>query len=255
MSSMGHDLVRILTEITRERLVDYNRERRHLGQFFPPRVISTLLREPGYHDKYLRPREETVAILYADINSFTKLSEQVLEQPSRIGEFVDRWSTGAVDILWNQGGMFDKMVGDCIIGIFGPPFYRDRPERLALQAMRAAREMVAFTAAFGDDPMLAPFRSRPELARGLGIAVGINLCPACVGCFGPNQDVTAFSSGMNATARLQSLAGFRQILAMQSAVDAVQASPEAKDLRFGAPAETPVKNVLKPLRYCELLPG
>jgi hypothetical protein len=58
---------------------------------------------------------------------------------------------------------------------------------------------------------------------------------------------------MNATARLQALAGFRQIFVMQSAVDAVQALPDGKALQFSPSAETAVKNVQKPLRYAELL--
>ena len=46
---------------------------------------------------------------FADINSFTKISEQILEQPAAIAHFVDRWSAGAVDLLWQHGGVFDKI--------------------------------------------------------------------------------------------------------------------------------------------------
>ena len=68
--------------------------------------------------------------------------------------------------------------------------------------------------------------------------------------FGPNQDFTAFSSGMNATARLQSLAGFREILVMDHARDAMGNDTEGlKDAAFEGPIESPVKNVAKPLRY------
>lgn len=248
-STFALDLVRLLAEMSRERLVDYNRERRHLSQFFPAPVISRLLREPAYHDKYLLPREEEVAILFADINGFTRLSEQVLEKPSLIGQFVDRWAAGAVDIVWSHGGTFDKMVGDCIIGLFGPPFYGESRQTRALNALEAARQMLDFTVGFLDDPLLAGVRDHPGLASGLGIAVGVNLCPAYVGTFGPNHDMTAFSSGMNATARLQGLAGFRETLAMQSVVEALQGLPEGRGFEFGPPTESAVKNVAKPLRY------
>jgi len=247
-STFALDLVRLLAEMARERLVDHNRERRHLSQFFPSSVISALLRQPSY-ESLLKPREEEVALLYADINGFTKISERVLEKPTLIGQFVDRWSEGAVEILWKHGGTFDKMVGDCIIGIFGPPFYDGPPAERALNALRAAREMLDFTVAFGEDPLLARLKEVPDVAKGLGIAVGINLCPACVGTFGPNHDITAFSSGMNATARLQALAGFRQILAMENVVEAVRSLPDAREFGFGPVEEAQVKNVLKPLRY------
>ncbi len=250
-STFALDLVRLLGEMARERLVDHNRERRHLSQFFPAGVISALLREPAYQEKFLSAREERVAILYADINSFTKLSEQVLENPSSVGSFVDEWSGGAVDILWKHGGTFDKMVGDCVIGLFGPPFYREPAEERAVRALRAAAEMMAFTVRFGEEKLKDKLSRHPEFVRGLGLAIGVNLTPACVGLFGPNQDLTAFSSGMNATARLQSQAGFREMLAMDTVVDAVHRRPEAKEFVFGEPAEAAVKNVLKPLRFAK----
>ena len=251
-STFSLDLVRLMAEMARERLVDHNRERRHLSKFFPPRVISRLLREPAYAETYLAPREEEVAILFADINGFTKLSEQVLEQPSAIGSFVDRWSAGVVDIVWKHGGTFDKMVGDCIIGLWGPPFFEERPERRALAALRAAKEMLAFTVGYGEEHLKDALARHPDLTQGLGLAIGVNLAPAFVGFFGPNQDYTAFSSGMNATARLQSVAGFREILAMESAVEAIRALPDAAELTFGEMTETRVKNVAKPIRHARV---
>lgn len=253
-STFAHDLLQLLGAMARDRLVDHNRERRHLLAFFPAPVVNRLQREPNYA-RYLEPREEHVGVLFADINGFTKLSERILERPSAIGAFVDRWSAGAVDILWRHGGTFDKMIGDCIVGLFGPPFFTDPPEQLALRALKAAREMLAFTESFGDDPMLARLKERPDVAPGLGIAVGVNLCPACVGTFGPNRDLTAFSSGINATARLQSLAGYREIAVMESAIEAIRAMPEAREMRFGPMRETPVKNVLRPLRWALLQDG
>ncbi|MFN7132951.1 MAG: adenylate/guanylate cyclase domain-containing protein, partial [Myxococcales bacterium] len=71
------------------------------------------------------------------------------------------------------------------------------------------------------------------------------------GIFGPNGDLTAFSTDMNSTARLQSLAGYREILAMDSVVQAV-AGEAGHPFRFGPLQETPVKNVRLPLRYAKV---
>jgi class 3 adenylate cyclase len=251
-STYSLDLVRLTGEMARERLVDHNRERRHLSQFFPGPVIGQLLKEPAYAEKFLAPREERIAILFADINGFTKLSEQVLERPSAIGSFVDDWSEGAVDIVWKHGGTFDKMVGDCVIGLWGPPFFKRSPEERTLHALRAAKEMLAFTVDYGEKHLKEALAKHPELSRGLGLAIGVNLTPAFVGTFGPNQDYTAFSSGMNATARLQSVAGFREILAMDTAVEAIRSLPEAKEFTFGELTETKVKNVARPIRHARV---
>jgi adenylate cyclase len=255
-STFALDVVEVMCEAVQQRLVDFNRERRHLAQFFAPRVISELLRDPGYDQRYLSPREEMVAVLYADINSFTKLSEQVLEHPAEIGRFVDRWSAGAVQLLWDHGGVFDKMVGDCIIGLFGPPFFRDDLQARATAALKAARAISEFTIALEKEP---PYQgvATSGVIPGLGVAVGLNLCAMSVGLFGPNQDYTGFSPGMNNTARLQSLAGFRETLAMDTLCEAIEKSgdPTLSTLRFGDYTETPVKNVKRPIRYRKITFG
>lgn len=252
-SPASMDLVRVLAQMARDRLVDHNRERRHLAQFFSAPVITELLREPNYHEKYLAPREERIAILYADINGFTRITEQILEKPALIGEFVDAWTDGAVEILWKHGGTFDKMVGDCVIGLFGPPFYRESPTVQAVRALEAAREILDFTIAFTDAPQASRIKERPDVIEGLGVAVGVNLCMAHVGVYGPHRDITAFSAGMNATARLQALAGYREILAMESVLEAVS-TIDGHAFRFGPIQESMVKNVRLPLRYARVEP-
>ncbi len=245
------DIVDIVGSALAQRLTDYNRERVHLSQFFSAEVIDELLRNPGYEAAWLTPREEEVGILFADINGFTRICEQVLESPSRIGRFVDRWSDGVVDILWKHGGVFDKMVGDCVIGLFGPPFFRSSRTERAEATLRAALEIQALTRQLtAEVPEVE--RIREALGKdGLGVAIGVNLAPTFCGLFGPNQDYTGFSTGMNQTARLQSLGGFRQTLVMKSLRDALRESsdPAMRALRFGPQCEAAVKNVSQPLRY------
>ncbi len=244
-SAFGLDVLQVMSVAMSQRLVDFNRERRHLAQFFAPAVISELLRDAAYHDKHLTPREETIAVLFADINSFTKISEQVLERPAAIAEFVNRWSAGAVDLLWRHGGVFDKMVGDCVIGLFGPPFFREPPAARARAALAAARAIAAFTVSLERE---APYDEIPAsgVVPGLGVAIGLNLCPMSVGLMGPNLDYTGFSSGMNNAARLQSLAGFRETLAMEAFCELIADAP---GVALSAAMEAPVKNVKLPLRY------
>jgi class 3 adenylate cyclase len=214
-----------------------------------------LLRDPNYERTYLAPRAEEVGILFADINGFTRICEQVLERPERIGKFVDDWSEEAVRILHRHGGVFDKMVGDCVIGLFGPPFFKDDAAARATATVKAAIDIQAFTR----DTMSA----HPEISRlseilqmpGLGVAIGVNLTPSFCGLFGPNRNYTSFSTGMNQTARLQSLGSFRETLVMDTAWKALHqsADPEVRKLNFGPLVETPVKNVAQPLRYYKLL--
>ncbi len=254
-SSYTMELLRLLGSTLSQRLIDYNRERTHLSQFFSGGVIDELLSDPDYGRTYLAPRAEEVGILFADINGFTRICEQVLERPERIGKFVDDWSEEAVRILHRHGGVFDKMVGDCVIGLFGPPFFKDDGAARAGATLKAAIEIQRFTR----DTMSA----HPEISRlseilqmpGLGVAIGVNLTPSFCGLFGPNRNYTSFSTGMNQTARLQSLGGFRETLVMDSARRAITDSkdPSLTALEFGPLEETSVKNVAQPLRYYKLL--
>jgi class 3 adenylate cyclase len=247
-SAFTLDVVQVMCEAMSQRLVDFNRERRHLAQFFAPRVTTELLGDAAYHERYLTPREETIAVLFADINSFTKISEQVLERPAAIADFVNRWSAGAVSLLWQHGGVFDKMVGDCVIGLFGPPFFRDPPRARALGAYEAARAIAAFTTELEKD---APYDRIPAsgVVPGLGVAIGLHICPMSVGLMGPNLDYTGFSSGMNATARLQSLAGFRETLAMENFCELIRDDVASHGDELSEIREAQVKNVKHPLRY------
>jgi adenylate cyclase len=244
VDTFGRDLLAIFANAVSQRLVDYNRERRHLAQFFSPETIDELVRDRDY-GRLLTPRVATIAVLYADINSFTKICEKALKRPDRVGEFVDAFTNEAVRIVWKNGGLFDKMVGDCVIAHFGPPFHRSSEKELAGAALRSAFEIQEFTKKLGRKPGFSGLAEKAGLP-GLGVAIGVNLCKAAVGLFGPNKDFTAFSSGMNQTARLQSAAGFRETLVMEPVMKALKGQRAAK---FTGPLEVAVKNVAKPLRY------
>ncbi|MCY1016563.1 adenylate/guanylate cyclase domain-containing protein [Pyxidicoccus sp. MSG2] len=251
-SAYSMDLIRVLASTLSQRLLDYNRERIHLSQFFPNSVIDALLQDPNYA-QHLRAQDQEVGILFADINGFTRICEQGFDSPRNIGRFVDEWSERAVGCIWEHGGVFDKMVGDCVIGLFGPPFFKSSRLERTQAAVRAACDIQAFTASLGAREEISALCQRVKLP-GLGVAVGVNLANANCGLFGPNRQYTAFSKGMNQAARLQSLAGFRETLVMESVREVLGTSREPffQGLRFGPLTETPVKNVAQPLRHYQL---
>ncbi len=248
-STFNRDLMELFSNAICQRILDYSKESRFLHQFFSQSHTDRMLAEDGYRAKYLSPQSATVAILYTDISGFTRLSEQHLKDPELIGLFVDHWSRHAVDILWGHGGVFDKLVGDCIIGIFGPPFYEMTEQQMVEKTIRTAVELREFTRNMAAGPLGEQFPVLKQLEAGLGVATGINIASANVGLFGPNNDFTAFSSGMNNTARLQGLATRDDILVMEQMSDLARtAGYELSDIE-----EAEVKNVAEPLRYRLLL--
>lgn len=238
------ELLDRFADYLRQRIVDFNREWKQLSVVFSAATCGRLLREEGYHERYLTPRDRTIAILYGDITGFTRISERVLRSPEAIGRLIDTWADRAVESLWRHHGAFDKMIGDCVIGLFGPPFFEDDAATCCQRALEAAIEIRALTRALTEDPDL----HLDALDAPLDVSIGLSLCPVSVGFFGPNDDYTAFSSGMNNTARLQSIADGGQILCMGSFVEAL-GTPE----RFGPEERAEVKNVREPLVYRALL--
>ncbi|MCA9536596.1 MAG: hypothetical protein KC593_23095, partial [Myxococcales bacterium] len=102
-NTFDRDLLERFADALRQRVVDFNREWKHLSLCFPPDTVRRLLHEEDYVTRYLVPRERDVAILYCDISGFTRISEQVLGEPSLIGKLVNTWSARVVDIVWETG--------------------------------------------------------------------------------------------------------------------------------------------------------
>jgi class 3 adenylate cyclase len=225
----------------RQRVVDFNKEWRTLARSFRPEHVARLLAHPDYARRHLLPREAEVAILYVDISGFTSLSERVLRSPAAVAELVEIWSRESVNLVWKHGGVFDKMVGDCVIGLFGPPFYDDEPAERLAAALRCAIEIRAMTQSLPDRPGFEHLKD-----AGFGVSTGVNLAPLFVGQFGPNDNFTGFSSGMNNTARLQGCAVKDEILVMN---DAVARLADRSDFSFGPERSAKVKNVADPLKF------
>lgn len=239
------EIIQVFTETLRQRLVDFNRERNNLRKFFPDQVIEKLITQPHYEKLHLQPRKADIGIIFADISGFTKMSEQILISPERITKFIDTWSNEVVTRVFPLGACLDKLVGDCIILLFGPPFYADTPQQIASNVIKAAEIIVEVTSKIFQMPEYEDIRKHPDFDK-FGMAIGTNYCPAVVGLIGPNDDLTAFSSGMNITARLQGLAKAGEIFVTERLHDLLKPMNE---WRLEGPESMPVKNVAKPLVY------
>ena len=244
-NTFERDLIALFADYLRQRVVDFNREWKHLSLCFPPKTVDRLLSSEDYQTKYLMPVEREVAVLYCDISGFTRISEQVLRAPELIGTLVDTWSERTVELVWENGGVFDKMVGDCVIGLWGPPFFEEDAATLCRHAAEAAIQIRDYTRTLNDGRVLPQLK---DLDPRVGVATGLNFCPMFVGKFGPNENYTGFSSGMNNAARLQGVATCDEILCMDTFVAACR-DPK----RFGEECQAKVKNVADPLRYRPLL--
>ncbi|MBF0264709.1 MAG: adenylate/guanylate cyclase domain-containing protein [Gammaproteobacteria bacterium] len=244
ISTYDRDILERFGEYLRLRVVDFNREWKQLTSNFRASDVRRILNDPHYDKKYLSPKERDVAIMFCDISGFTHISEQILKEPPLIGKLIDTWGDEVVKIIWELNGVFDKMVGDCVIAFWGPPFYEMTPQQACENATKAAIKIREYTCSLIDGAILPELKG---LEPAISVATGLNYCPVYIGCFGPDEDYTAFSSGMNNTARLQGVATRDQILCMDSFVNIYN------DLSvFGEEQNIKVKNVAEPLLYRKL---
>lgn len=245
MTPFESDLIERFTDYVRLRVFDFNKEWKRLTRHFAQSTVRTMLQREDYMNAYLSARERKVAVMFCDLSEFTRLSEQILIEPARIARFIDMWSARAVSSIWEYEGVFDKMVGDCLISLWGPPFFEDNPQSLCRRAAQAARQIQEDTLAIqrsGEFPRLN------ALEEDIGVATGLHFCPLFVGMIGPDEGYTGFSSGMNNTARLQGIANRHEVLCMEEFVQAFGGTED-----FGTLTQTVVKNVQAPLAFRKLL--
>ena len=240
-NTFDRDLLERFADTLRQRVVDFNREWKGLSRIFDPGVVRRLLVEEDYVERLLRPRTMEAAILFADISGFTRISEQVLVAPEKVGALIDRWGEKVVQIVWDTGGVFDKMVGDCVIAFWGPPFGDLDAQAACRAAADAARRIRDFTHTLSTGELVPDLK---DCDPPPGVATGLNFTTVSVGIFGPDEDYTAFGSGMNNAARLQGVATKDEILCMDAFVTAY-----GDESAFSEARDAQVKNVAAPLKF------
>ena len=56
-------------------------------------------RAEDYVQRFLKPTVHDVAILYADISGFSRVSEQILVDPRRVGALIDLWGERVCELI------------------------------------------------------------------------------------------------------------------------------------------------------------
>ncbi len=145
-----------------------------------------------------RPEGERkrVAVLFADVKSFTALAER--KDPSMIYRVMKDCIQILVDETYRAEGTVDKFTGDGVMALFGVP-----EERLgdAERAVRAALNMQKALASFSRE-------REKELGAPLQVRIGVNIGPVVVGDIGSDarMNFTAMGDTVNVAARLEQAA-------------------------------------------------
>jgi adenylate cyclase len=159
-----------------------------------PLLPATAQASDGYaQPSYLAGQERTIAVMFADLRTFTGIAEQKL--PYDLVFLLNSYFEAVGESIIGAGGMVDKFIGDGVMALFG---VESGPEEGCRQALVAASGMVERVNRLSES-------LQNELAQPLRIGIGIHCGPAIVGRmgYGPTVHVTAIGDTVNVASRLQ----------------------------------------------------
>jgi len=139
--------------------------------------------------------EGEVAVLFADLRSFTHLSEQQL--PYDVVFLLNRYFDAVGSAIESVGGHIDKFIGDGVMAVFG---IRRPIGEACRRALAAARAMSENLQRLNETVIL-------EGIDPLRIGIGIHAGPAIVGemGYGNSTALTAIGDTVNTASRLEAL--------------------------------------------------
>lgn len=158
----------------------------------PPNATA---RDGFPRSKQMLGQEKEIAILFADLRSFTQFAEKRL--PYDVVFVLNRYFANMGQAVEGAGGHLDKFIGDGVMALFG---INSPPEQACREALDAARAMGIKLKELNDS--LAP-----DLPEPLRIGIGIHMGPAIIGemGYGPATHLTAIGDAVNTASRLESM--------------------------------------------------
>jgi adenylate cyclase len=175
--------------------------REKLSRYVGKNLIDRLIKSKG---RFLFGNERReVTILFADIRSFTSISESMPAE--EVVSMLNEFFSAMVDITFRHNGILDKFVGDQLMAVFGivssgssTPY--DDAIRAALKMQEATRKLM----------VLRTQRNKTAFQIGIGINTG----EAVLGSVGSRNrmDYTVIGDCVNVAGRLQQLAKGGQII-------------------------------------------
>lgn len=151
---------------------------------------------------HLGGEEKKVTVLFADIRSFTSMTQAMV--PNQVIDLLNTCMTKISACVDDQGGVIDKYVGDEVMALFGAPLSK---EDSALRAVKSALEMIEVLQKWNEE------RKNQGLAP-VEMGVGIHTGNMLAGNMGAENrlNYTVIGSNVNLAARICSAAEGMEIL-------------------------------------------
>jgi adenylate cyclase len=170
--------------------------RNTLDRYISQDVAGEILESRTDFYQALGGRRKPVTVFFADIRSFTTLSEQ--RTPEQMVSQLNEYLTPMVSLIQENRGRLDKFIGDEIMAVWGDLFEESDP---GLGARRAVETALSMREKLAELNERWEKRGDPQLAFGIGINHG----EALFGNLGAEQrmELTVIGDAVNLAARLQ----------------------------------------------------
>ncbi|MBN2496254.1 MAG: FHA domain-containing protein [Deltaproteobacteria bacterium] len=174
--------------------------RERLARFLAPQVLQEVV-ERGL-DLQTEGRTGRVSVLFCDIRGFTSLAETM--ESTQLLRMLNAYFERMVDVVFGNGGVLDKFIGDALMAVWGAPIERSDD---AYRAVSAGAEMLHAVEGFN-------LASRSQGWPPLEIGVGVNTGEAVIGAVGSSRrmEYTVMGDAVNLASRLCELARGGQLL-------------------------------------------
>lgn len=203
--SVAVENAKLMMTVKREKTIRNNMER-----YISPNIIDQLVNTKG--DLRLNGEKREITVIFADIKNFTTISEKI--DVESVFTMLNTVFSAASEVIFEHDGTIDKFIGDAIMAFFGAPIGHDDD---ALRSVKVAVNIIKIV-----EKMSGSFEKEHGLK--LGFSIGINTGDAIVGNVGsPNRmEYTAIGDTVNLASRLQSKAGFNEIVINETTYEKIK---------------------------------
>lgn len=197
--SVAIENTKLIMAIKRERSIRNNMER-----YISPNLIEQLTQTSG--ELKLDGEKRNISVFFADINNFTKMSEQLKVED--VFAMLNKTFSEITQIIFKHDGTLDKFIGDAVMAFFGAPMiHDDDAERSVMTAVEIIETVKNMSEEY-----------KREYGVEVSFSIGINTGEAIVGNVGSleRMEYTAIGDTVNLAARLQAKAGHNEIVINES---------------------------------------
>ena len=162
-----------------------------LSRYVSPDMAEEILKNP--ESLQLGGQRRHLTVLFADIKSFTSLSEKM--DPAAVVDVLNHFFTSMVDQVFEHQGTLDKFLGDGLLAFFGAPLEGPRAASQAVACAIAMQQRLHAMQQTGTTPII-------------GMRVGVNTGEAIIGNIGSEKrmDFTIIGDVVNVASRLLDVA-------------------------------------------------